>query len=87
MTKFKLNWDFNCNFYPGILLGMRTFEDLEQIAHRDWNEGDFIYQATTTHLFAIPFVEFTATRMVLEGEHDLLDQFMADLAQNINNEE
>jgi len=33
MKKEKKNWTLSCGFYPGVLFGLRTYNEPEQIAH------------------------------------------------------
>ena len=41
MDKEKLNWSLSIGFYPGILFGMRAYEEEDQL----------------TYVFYIPFVD------------------------------
>ena len=41
MDKEKKNWTLSCGFYPGICLGIRTYEEPEQ----------------TSYVLYIPFVD------------------------------
>tara|TARA_R100000458_G_C8085810_1_gene118606 strand:+ start:160 stop:342 length:183 start_codon:yes stop_codon:yes gene_type:complete len=44
-NEIKDNWSLSIGFYPGILLGMRTYEEPKQ----------------TVHVIYLPFVDFAFT--------------------------